>query len=72
MIRRVLRQHIFLGSTTEEINAKVDEFLLQKQICVGNYVDFKLEKLGNVYQYIFVYAELIGLDPAPATTETPF
>ena len=58
-MRRVLRQHIFLGSTTEELNAAVETFLVEKNICVGNYIDFKLNKLGSVYQYILVYAELV-------------
>jgi len=58
-MRRVLRVRIFLGSTVEEINAQIIPFLVDSNICVGNYIDFKLHKLGNVYQLIFVYAELI-------------
>ena len=59
MMDRVLRQKIFLGSTTETINDEVDRFLIKKNLCVGNYVDVKLVKLGNVYQYILIYAELV-------------
>ena len=59
MPRRVLRQKIFLGSTTEEIDAKVIDFLQKEQICVGNYMDIKLFKLGDVYQYILVYAQFL-------------
>lgn len=58
-MRRVLRHKIFLGSTTEEIDIKFSEFLEKNNICPGNYVDIKLFKLGNVYQEIFIYAELI-------------
>ena len=58
-MRRVLRSKIFLGSTTEEVNQGLSEFLTENNICVGNYIDIKLFKLGNVYQLILVYAELI-------------
>ena len=58
-MRRVLRIKIFLSSTTEEIETNLTEFLLKQNICVGNYIDAKLSKLGNVYQLILVYAELI-------------
>ncbi|GAF77784.1 unnamed protein product [marine sediment metagenome] len=44
---------------TEEINDKINIFLNERNICIGNYTDIKLFKLGNVYQYILVYAELI-------------
>lgn len=57
--RRVLRQKMFLGSTTEELQIGLDEFLLKSNICVGNYIDSKLYKLGNVYQMQLFYAELI-------------
>ena len=60
MIRRVLNQRIFLGSTIEEVNSKVNEFLRERDICVGNYVDCKLSKLGGVYQYILIFAEVIN------------
>jgi hypothetical protein len=56
-MRRSLRIKIFLGSTTEEIQIKIDEFL-NIPVCIGNYVDFKLSKLGNVYQGILIYAEV--------------
>lgn len=58
-MRRVLRTKIFLGSTTEEVGEKLSSFLEEKNICAGNYIEYKLYKLGNVYQLIFVYAELI-------------
>ena len=58
-MRRVLRQKMFLGSTIDEIEEKVDKFLKNSNICIGNYVDVKLFKLGNAYQEILVYAELI-------------
>jgi hypothetical protein len=59
MIRRVVRQRLFLGSTIEEIEVKIKKFLEDEAICVGNYVSSQLFKLGNVYQYIFTYAELV-------------
>jgi len=59
MIRRILRMKMFLGSTTEEIEAALGEFLARELICVGNYVDAKLSKLGGVYQMILVYAEVV-------------
>jgi hypothetical protein len=58
-MRRVLRMKMFLGSTTEEIDIALAEFLERELICVGNYVDAKLSKLGNVYQLIFVYAGVV-------------
>jgi len=61
MKRRVLRQKIFLGSTTEEVDEKVGIFLVDKNICIGNYADIKMFKLGRVYQYVLVYAELIDV-----------
>ena len=64
-VRRVLRMKIFLGSTTEEVEAAVAEFLERENVCVGNYVDAKLYKLGNVYQLVLPYAELLdGLEKA--------
>jgi len=48
-----------LGSTTEEIDDKVHHFLEPKGMCPGNYIDFKLHKLGQVYQAVLVYAELV-------------
>lgn len=59
MKRRVLRAQLFLGSTTEEVNTSLAKFLQEKNICVGNYVDIQLWKLGDVYQLALVYAELI-------------
>lgn len=60
-MRRILRMKIFLGSTTEEIETALTDFLARELICVGNYVDAKLSKLGNVYQLIFVYAEVVSV-----------
>ena len=58
-MQRVLRTKLFLGSTTEEIEEKLQKFLEDGNVCPGNYVDHRLYKLGNVYQFIFVFAELI-------------
>jgi len=58
MSRRVLRIEIFLGSTTEEVNRSLSKFLSQN-ICVGNYVDTKLYKLGSVYQLVLAYTEVV-------------
>lgn len=58
-MRRVLRAKLFLGSTIEEIGSRLDGFLEKQGICVGNYVDLKLSKLGNVYQLALVHAELV-------------
>jgi hypothetical protein len=55
--RRVLRVRFFLGSTTEEIQLTIEEFL-RPGVCPGNYVDLKLWKHGAVYQAALVYAEL--------------
>lgn len=52
---------LFLGSTVEEIETALAEFLLTESICVGNYVDVKLWKHGGVYQMVFVYAEVISV-----------
>lgn len=59
MSRRVLRTEIFLGSTTEELNEQLNTFLQKECICPGNYIEYKLCKLGNVYQLIFVFARLL-------------
>lgn len=58
-MQRVLRTKLFLGSTTEEIEEKLHSFLEEKNVCPGNYIDYQLYKLGEVYQLIFVFAELI-------------
>ena len=58
MDRRVLRSSMFLGSTLEEVEEEFGCFLIDKNVCPGNYVDIKLYKHGNVYQLIFVYAKL--------------
>jgi len=56
---RVLNTKVFLGSTTEEIEEKLQKFLEENNVCPGNYIDYKLYKLGNVYQLIFVFAKLL-------------
>lgn len=56
---RVLRTKIFLASTTSTIDYLFSKFLEENNICVGNYVDIKLFKLGGIYQLIFVYAKVI-------------
>lgn len=58
-VRRVLRMKFFLGSTMEEIEVAVSEFLERENVCVGNYVDVRLHKLGNVYQFVLPYAEVV-------------
>jgi hypothetical protein len=58
-MRRILKVKLFLGSTIEEIEEKISKWLFKEKICVGNYMDIKLSKLGDVYQLILVYAELI-------------
>lgn len=57
---RYLRIKIFLGSTTEKVEEDLLTFLIREKLCVGNYVDLKLYKLGGVYQLVFVYAQVIG------------
>lgn len=57
-MRRVLRIKLFLGSTTEQVQEELDTFLAPG-ICPGNYIDFKLHKLGSVYQGALIYAELV-------------
>jgi hypothetical protein len=54
---RRLRIKLFLGSTLEEIQPQIDEFVDSK--CPGNYIDLKLWKHGNVYQVALIYAELM-------------
>jgi hypothetical protein len=56
---RILKVKLFLGSTLEEIETKISDWLSKEKICVGNYMDIKLSKLSDVYQLILVYAELI-------------
>jgi hypothetical protein len=58
-MRRILKVKLFLGSTLEEVEVKIFEWLSKEKICVGNYIDIKLSKLGDVYQLILIYAELI-------------
>lgn len=55
----MLRVKWFLGSTTEEVQKQMDEFL-SPGVCPGNYVDLKLWKHGDVYQAVLVYAELVN------------
>ena len=54
---RVLKVKFFLGSTTEELEKQMLQFLGDKT-CPGNYINFQLYKLGNVYQGILFYAKL--------------
>lgn len=58
---RVLRTKMFLGSMIENVDKELDSFLRKNNICVGNYVDIKLHKLGGVYQLILVYAEVVDV-----------
>jgi len=58
-MNRVLRIKMFLGSTVETVEGNLTAFLESKNLCVGNFVDVRLYKLGQVYQLILVYAELI-------------
>ena len=58
-VNRTLRVELFLGSTIEAVGSQLHGFLEQHNICVGNYVDLKLHKLGNLYQLALVYAKLI-------------
>lgn len=60
--RRQLRTKIFLGSTTEEINKALEKFYKENEICLGNYRDHQLYKLGGVYQFVLIYAELVEID----------
>jgi hypothetical protein len=56
---RVLRVKLFLGSTTEAVEKQLSEWLKKESICIGNYTDLKLFKLGSVYQLVLVYAEVV-------------
>lgn len=56
-MRRVLRIKLFFASTIEEIDFQITKFLVDEQICVGNYVESGLAKLGNIYQFKLIYAE---------------
>lgn len=58
-MRRALRFKLFLGSTTEEVEQKLMAWTEQQNVCVGNYVDAKLHKLGGVYQLLLVYAVVV-------------
>lgn len=59
MKTRELRNKIFLGSTTEEIEIELNNFIKESKMCPGNYVNSELYKLGSVYQLLFFYAELV-------------
>ena len=59
MKARVLRTKLFLASTLSSIEREFQNFLEEQNICVGNYIDIKLFRLGNIYQLIFVYAKVI-------------
>jgi hypothetical protein len=60
VLNRILRTKILLASTIEGLDKNLSEWLSSNNLCVGNYVDVKLYKLGSVYQLILVYAELKG------------
>jgi len=60
MIRRVLRIKLFLAATVESLNLKIESFLVEKNMCVGNYIESKLVKAGPIYQFRLVYAEVIN------------
>lgn len=62
MTQRVLRIKFFLGSTTEKVEAEVEAWLEENNICPGNFIEQKLYKLGNVYQFVLVYASLKDTD----------
>ena len=59
METRELRSKIFLGSTTEEIELELNNFIKESKMCPGNYVNSKLYKLGSVYQLLFFYAKIV-------------
>ena len=59
---------LILGDTTDDeylkvlidlATGKVEQFLEENNVCLGNFVDAKLFKLGNVYQYILYYGIVI-------------
>ena len=56
---RVLRTKMFLASTIGSVESQFQEFLEEKNICVGNYIDLKLFRKGDIYQLIFMYAKVI-------------
>jgi hypothetical protein len=58
--RRLLCIKFFLGSTLEEIQQQMDDWLSRSSTCVGNYADLKLWKHGSVYQCALVHAVLVG------------
>ena len=66
-MKRVLRIKIFLGSTIEELTEEIKCFLDSNPICPGNMIEPSLTKLGNVYQFVLCYAEVIeGKEEADA------
>jgi hypothetical protein len=54
---RITKFKFFIGSTTEEIEEKVNNFFKMK-LCPGNVINTNLYKLGGVYQYEIIYAVL--------------
>jgi len=56
---RVLRTKILLASTIGTIEYEFSKFLEENNVCVSNYIDIKLFRLGNIYQLIFVYAKVV-------------
>lgn len=59
MVERVTRVKWFLGSTTERVEEAMNGFLAKVGLCPGNYMDLKVFKLGEVYQAVLVYAEVV-------------
>ncbi|MFW6007949.1 MAG: hypothetical protein ACOCP8_01680 [archaeon] len=58
-MERQLRVKYFLGSTIEEIENQEFNFLVNNNMCPGNFVYEKLYKYGSVYQKVLYYAKLI-------------
>jgi hypothetical protein len=56
---RQLRHKFFLGSTIEEINKDLNDWLRINAICPGNLVESVLYKHGSVYQFSVWYATLV-------------
>jgi hypothetical protein len=56
---RKLKHKFFLGSTIEEIDFQLDQFLTDTNMCPGNLVDYTLYKHGSVYQYDLWYAVFV-------------
>jgi len=66
MVKRVLRIKIFAASTVEALERKAGVWLAGENVCLGNYVDARLNQLGNVYQLVLVYGEAVDSEPKKA------